>query len=210
MHIALNTHWIEKTFLCNSRMAFLAFQFMQPKLFTHSQMKTHYDTLEISPKATHNEIKSSYYKLSMIYHPDKNKSELAKRKFQNISEAYEVLGNHQSRKRYDRSIMIKESVRTAAPKAAYKYASVYKSHTHPMGNKHFNFDVWTKKHYGERFRRRQFEARQFENEELGDPSDSDISDIPALFYVVTFIIIYICISYSLHNDYDVPKKSNNK
>lgn len=32
----------------------------------------HYDALGITPKATQNDIKSAYYKLSKIYHPDKS------------------------------------------------------------------------------------------------------------------------------------------
>jgi DnaJ-class molecular chaperone len=39
----------------------------------------------------------------MVYHPDKNKdSEEAAQKFRDITEAYEVLGNVNSRKLYDR------------------------------------------------------------------------------------------------------------
>lgn len=33
--------------------------------------KTHYDALQISKKATQNEIKEAYYRLSKLYHPDK-------------------------------------------------------------------------------------------------------------------------------------------
>lgn len=63
----------------------------------------YYDTLGISPSATQNDIKSAYYRLSMLYHPDKNKgSETAAQKFRDISEAYEVLGNYKTRKLYDK------------------------------------------------------------------------------------------------------------
>lgn len=66
----------------------------------------HYDSLGITPKATQNEIKAAYYKLSMVYHPDKNKDEASLQKFRAITEAYEVLGNVKTRKMYDRGKQI--------------------------------------------------------------------------------------------------------
>lgn len=66
-------------------------------------LKSHYDALGITPKATHTDIKTAYYKLSMLYHPDKNKGSAdASKKFQDISAAYEVLGNFKLRKLYDK------------------------------------------------------------------------------------------------------------
>lgn len=67
------------------------------------QPKNHYESLGISPGCTQGEVKSAYYNLSKIYHPDKSQgnAEYAQ-KFRAISEAYEVLGNTQSRKIYDR------------------------------------------------------------------------------------------------------------
>lgn len=60
-----------------------------------------YDRLSISPNATEKEIKKSYHKLSMKWHPDKNKSEEATTKFQEISEAYSILSDNQKRQEYD-------------------------------------------------------------------------------------------------------------
>lgn len=64
--------------------------------------RTHYEALGITPNSTQAEIKNAYYKMSMVYHPDKNQgnAEYAQ-KFRDISEAYEVLGNVKSRKLYD-------------------------------------------------------------------------------------------------------------
>lgn len=62
-----------------------------------------YDDLGIPKTATQSEIKNAYYNLSMVYHPDKNEGcEKASRKFRNISEAYEVLGNFRTRRMYDK------------------------------------------------------------------------------------------------------------
>ena len=61
-----------------------------------------YNILEVSESATIEEIKKSYRRLSMLYHPDKNKNNPeATAKFQKISEAYETLGDKDKKKEYD-------------------------------------------------------------------------------------------------------------
>lgn len=63
----------------------------------------YYDSLGISSNSTQEQIKAAYYKLSMMYHPDKNKgSESAAIKFREITQAYEVLGSHKLRRMYDK------------------------------------------------------------------------------------------------------------
>lgn len=67
-----------------------------------AKSRNFYDDLEIPKTATQSEIKSAYYNLSMIYHPDKSKSTEAAHKFRRITEAYEVLGNFRTRRMYDK------------------------------------------------------------------------------------------------------------
>lgn len=65
-------------------------------------MKDYYKTLEVSPKATKEEIKKSFKRLAKKYHPDINKGDKkAEEKFKEISEAYEVLGRDDERAKYD-------------------------------------------------------------------------------------------------------------
>ncbi|MGH9991057.1 MAG: J domain-containing protein [Nitrososphaera sp.] len=65
-------------------------------------MPSYYEILEIRPDATQEDIKKSFRNLALKYHPDKNRnSEESKQKFMKIVEAYEVLSNEQSRKKYD-------------------------------------------------------------------------------------------------------------
>ena len=63
--------------------------------------QNYYDILELEKGADLSEIKRAYRRLSLLYHPDKNKTPEATEKFQQISEAYHVLSNEQSRCKYN-------------------------------------------------------------------------------------------------------------
>eukprot|EP00033_Pygsuia_biforma_P002401 GCRY01002659.1.p1 GENE.GCRY01002659.1~~GCRY01002659.1.p1 ORF type:complete len:342 (-),score=35.24 GCRY01002659.1:238-1263(-) len=66
-----------------------------------SKERDFYKILGISKDATDAQIKTAYKKLALKYHPDRNKAEDAKEKFQEVAEAYEVLSNPEKRKLYD-------------------------------------------------------------------------------------------------------------
>lgn len=67
------------------------------------QRKDYYGLLEVSKSASQEEIKKSYRKLAMKYHPDKNPGDkAAESKFKEISEAYHVLGDAGRRAEFDR------------------------------------------------------------------------------------------------------------
>ncbi|KAI9358676.1 DnaJ domain-containing protein [Pilaira anomala] len=61
----------------------------------------YYAVLNISVDANEQEIKKSYRKLALKYHPDKNSSPDAVEKFKDISEAYEILSDPEKRRVYD-------------------------------------------------------------------------------------------------------------
>ena len=63
--------------------------------------KDYYETLNVKKDANESEIKNSYRKLALKYHPDKNTSSGAEEKFKEISEAYAVLSNKEKRNLYD-------------------------------------------------------------------------------------------------------------
>ena len=65
--------------------------------------RCYYETLECQKGATVEVLKSSYRKLAMKFHPDKNPGDAtAEVKFKEISEAYDILKDDQKRAAYDR------------------------------------------------------------------------------------------------------------
>ena len=63
----------------------------------------YYATLEVTPQASDEEIKRAYRKLALKYHPDRNQgNKKAEEKIREINAAYEVLGDPETRKSYER------------------------------------------------------------------------------------------------------------
>jgi DnaJ-class molecular chaperone len=65
--------------------------------------KDYYTVLGVPKNAAEKDIKSAYRKLARKWHPDANPNnqQQAEEKFKEISEAYEVLGDPEKRKKYD-------------------------------------------------------------------------------------------------------------
>jgi len=60
-----------------------------------------YDILNVKKDASENEIKKSYRKLALKYHPDKNKTPHAAEAFKKIAQAFAVLSDKEKKKEYD-------------------------------------------------------------------------------------------------------------
>ena len=59
--------------------------------------------MSVTRSATIDEVKKSYRKLAMEFHPDRNPdNKEAEEKFKEATEAYEVLSDTDKRARYDR------------------------------------------------------------------------------------------------------------
>lgn len=65
--------------------------------------RDYYEVLSVSKSATAEEIKKSYRKVAMQFHPDRNPGDnAAEEKFKEAAEAYEVLSDADKRAQYDR------------------------------------------------------------------------------------------------------------
>ncbi|KAL1923503.1 uncharacterized protein VTP21DRAFT_8483 [Calcarisporiella thermophila] len=152
---------------CASRMS----QFYPRHFSTSIILRNHYEALECHPDADGKKIKSQFYKLSLKYHPDRNNSEEAHKKFLKISEAYSILGHEASRREYDRTINRGSSARHASVSRSRFSASrpIRRSPTvsaTPFGVKpgSFNHKEHYEKHYGEELRAQAAQRRQWERE----------------------------------------------
>lgn len=71
--------------------------------FTLRMGVDYYNVLKVSKQASEEDLKKSYKRLAMKWHPDKNSENKkeAEAKFKQISEAYDVLSDQQKRQIYD-------------------------------------------------------------------------------------------------------------
>ncbi|XP_017764260.1 PREDICTED: dnaJ homolog subfamily B member 9-like [Eufriesea mexicana] len=147
--------------------------------------KTHYETLGISPTSTFKEIKSAYYELTLKYHPDKNKSEFAKEKFHEISNAYDVLSRYNTRKQYDRTLLIKYG------NQHHKHQNI-KHEREQMefaAQKIYNFDEWLQNHYTKIFERQKQTRMAQKEQEYVEHNKIDNKRIYLLFFYLLIFLI---------------------
>ncbi|CAL8273008.1 unnamed protein product [Merluccius merluccius] len=143
----------------------------------------YYEVLEVSPSATHAQIKTAYYKQSFRHHPDRNpdpdgEEGGATRRFSDVTEAYHVLGNAALKKRYDRGILTSSDLLPAGSSSGghgpptkettSETTQTSGSRTSVMGGVResrtvFDFDDFIKSHYGAQLQRqRDAQARKEE------------------------------------------------
>jgi len=106
-----------------------------------------YKVLDLTPDADAQDIKTSFYKLSMKYHPDLNsEDEGALQKFREIAEAYEVLSNPESRKQYDLSFRanvkdLKQNRSQPKPGMRGKYRKGFMDDEKPPEMRNIEYDL---------------------------------------------------------------------
>ncbi|KAK7479961.1 hypothetical protein BaRGS_00028788 [Batillaria attramentaria] len=148
-------------------------QYRHASTQTKPRTRTHYyDVLGVSAKASQSDIKSAYYRLSKVHHPDINKNEGAQEQFSQISEAYEILGNAHKRRLYDRGAFSRHNMHTGAAAAeeedytqTFRHREGFGSERQapPTGRTQFyNFDEFYRQHYSESIRREQEDRQMYE------------------------------------------------
>ena len=90
--------------------------------------KTYYDILQVPENATMIEIRQSYKRLALLWHPDKNKSPDATKLFQELNTAYSVLSNPKLRQNYDYTINNIKTPSKMPPQYRNKPSNIQKRH----------------------------------------------------------------------------------
>lgn len=115
------------------------------------EYKDYYKVLGVDRKASAEDIKKTYRKLAMKYHPDRNPDNpAAEEKFKEINEAYQVLSDSEKRARYD------------------QLGESYSQWEQTRGSDNFNWDDW--------FTSQQRGNVRVEVEDMGDMFGSAYSD----------------------------------
>lgn len=132
-----------------------------------------YKTLGVAKNSTQSQIKSAFYKLSKIYHPDRNNgSQEAARRFRDIAAAYEILGNPKRREAYDGQ----------DAKVHYKFR---KAETKSNAT-----NEWMRQRYSKEFRKEQQYKQQKVNESADEKIDRQNKSVTFGFFVVLLVSWY--------------------
>ncbi|KAI7882539.1 DnaJ-domain-containing protein [Lichtheimia hyalospora FSU 10163] len=72
-------------------------------------METHYEILNVSENASHEQIKARFQQLILLHHPDRNGGSPNDKQAQRILEAWEVLRDPAQRKQYDAELSARQA-----------------------------------------------------------------------------------------------------
>ena len=129
-------------------------------------LRSFYDDLGVHPQSTAREIKEAFYKQSKEHHPDRNVDNPdALKKFQIISEAYEILGNTEKRIKYDKGVLGRTSSVAETERASHRfqgeqfYGARASLKIHRQRDSDRNLDAWVKENSSENFQRLQDQKR---------------------------------------------------
>ncbi|XP_065310015.2 uncharacterized protein [Dermacentor albipictus] len=180
--------------------------------FASSAKRTYYDVLEVSASAKQNEIKAAYYRLSMRYHPDKNKGDRSSNeRFQEISTAYDTLSNESLRAQYDEKI---GSPRMATTRHVRKPTTTRRAAPMEGRSQIYNFDEFYRQHYGDAVKSYQFRKKKYEDflreEETHIRREKDVGVSMALIAVLALAMYAFHTWEKSHDKPTPPEKRERK
>lgn len=204
----------------DSRLLFPPLPFMQQCccISKSSRPLGYYDSLEVTPNATQAQVKKQYYELSKQYHPDTNKKDNAAKKFRDISEAYEVLGNITKRRMYDQGVLnigVASSPAEAEDYSKKFYESRSKRRQAPTTSGRtpiYDFDEWSKLHYENTFRRKENAKDRLEFLRKRAEKEKEESKSESVMMVMVFFVCLVFYQTTIKGIFDrdtrEPKKSD--
>lgn len=167
---------------------------------SNSYYNNHYDTLGVNRESSKDEIKRAYYEMSKRYHPDKEDGSPAK--FQEITNAYEVLGNPRLRKMYDKGLFSESSSAIyEGSNSAYNAESYTDSYRKPSAIP--NLDNWAKEQYSATFNRDQTRRDKIEFRENLKRKKTQAKGVEVLLLLM-LAFVFIC-GYNLDFSKKKPK-----
>ena len=102
--------------------------------------KDYYKILNVERNSNEDEIKASYRKLALKYHPDKNQGNPeAVEKFKELSEAYSVIGDKDKRKQYDVMGSVDDNFGTEDPFNVFN--NIFQQHMNSFMNMKYENDI---------------------------------------------------------------------
>jgi molecular chaperone DnaJ len=110
----------------------------------------HYDTLDVSPKATPAEIKQAYRRLAKLFHPDSKRETADPEKIIRVNAAYEVLGDPNRRRSYDQQLRSPQSqpYRRNRQQRTADAQQHYQRHRHAAQDADAQLSDWLQQVYG--------------------------------------------------------------
>lgn len=112
------------------------------------EIKDYYKILEVTPIASHQEIKRSFRQLALKYHPDKNNEDhLSAALFREVQEAWEVLSDPKQREEYNykrwynRSIGAAFAEKALTPEAILTESRRLQEYVSTMNIFHLDYDA---------------------------------------------------------------------
>lgn len=163
--------------------------------------ENYYDLLKITPRASQDEIKSAYYKISKSSHPDLNTNKDAKTKFLQLNEAYKTLSNIRYRSDYDKQLFGSPHTPHHEFDAEFKdflrRRDTFKKRSSTMytgKTSHFDYEEFNRMHYGDTIRRN-FEKKkskqEWERQRKGEGMEFNTTFSVYCFIITSFITVFM-------------------